>query len=103
MTFHHKRCLRLQKYSFYSIDFQDYKNNFIITINIYNFYLYLQFYLNAEMSNIENIVENNNDGFPPRLDTYYQDEENPLVFISWLCQPSERDENIRMSKNKIFL
>lgn len=50
------------------------------------------------MSNIENIVKNNNDGFPPRLDTYYQDEDNPLVFISWLCQPSERDENIRMAR-----
>lgn len=35
---------------------------------------------------------------PPHLETYQPDEENDLVYVSPLCQPSERNENIRMAR-----
>lgn len=50
------------------------------------------------MLNIKNIETLHPGDFPPRFDTYYQDEENKRVFISNLCQPSERNENIRMAR-----
>ena len=81
-------------------DYQDYKNNFIITIIIYNLYLYLQFDFYSIMSNNQNIVEiYDNDGItPPHPESYYQDENNEYVYISNLSQPSERDENLRMAR-----
>ena len=35
---------------------------------------------------------------PPHLETYQQDKENELVLVSRLCQPSERNESIRMTR-----
>lgn len=35
---------------------------------------------------------------PPHLESYQQDKDNEYVFISNQCQPSERDENVRMAK-----
>lgn len=50
------------------------------------------------MSNNQNIETIHPDNFPPHFDTYYQDEENKRGFVSYLCQPSERDDNIRMAR-----
>ena len=50
------------------------------------------------MLNIKNIETLHPGDFPPRFDTYYQDEENKRVFISNLCQPSEKEENVRMAR-----
>ena len=50
------------------------------------------------MSNNQNIETFYANEFPPRFDTYYQDEENKRVFISNLCQPSEKKENVRMAR-----
>ena len=50
------------------------------------------------MSNNQNIETIDANELPPRFDTYYQDEENKQVFISNLCQPSEKEENLRMAR-----
>ena len=52
----------------------------------------MQFDYKTIMSNNKNIETIHPDDFPPRFDTYYQDEENERVFISNLCQPSEKEE-----------
>ena len=66
---------------------------------MFNFKLFLQFDLDTIMSNNKDIVETNDSygDTPPRLESYYQDDNNELVFVSNFCQPSEREENVRMA------
>ena len=52
------------------------------------------------MSIYKNIVEIHEKYgvIPPHPETYYQDVNNEHVFISHQCQPSEREENVRMAR-----